>query len=266
MEQTRRLIEVMARLRAPDGGCSWDLRQDFSTIAPYTIEEAYEVADAIARENVADLREELGDLLLQVAFHAQMAQEAGLFDFEAVAEGIVDKLIRRHPHVFGGVEFRDDAERAAAWEAAKAEERRDKQSAQSDTAGLLAGIALGLPALMRAEKLQRAAARGGFDWPDPGPVLDKVREEVQEVADEVASGDQAAQSEEVGDLLFAVVNLARHLKVDPESALRRANRKFERRFGHVERSLGARGQSPDEATLEEMEILWEEAKSSEKID
>lgn len=263
MQQTRRLIEVMARLRNPDNGCPWDLRQDFSTICAYTIEEAYEVADAIARRDMVDLRDELGDLLLQVVFHAQMAAEAGLFDFESVARAIVDKLVRRHPHVFAGVEFADDGERAAAWEAIKAQERAEKRGGQAADSSLLAGIALGLPALMRAEKLQRAAARGGFDWSDTAPVLAKVREELEEVAEAAVQDDRDAVAEELGDLLFAAVNLARHLKVDPETALRAANGKFERRFRAVEKALGERGQSAQEATLAQMDALWEQVKVAE---
>ena len=262
MEQMQRLIEVMARLRDPDNGCPWDLRQDFASIAPYTIEEAYEVEDAIARGDIADLRDELGDLLLQVAFHARMAEESGLFDFEAVARSICDKLVRRHPHVFGGVEFTTDAQRAAAWEAIKREERRAKGETDADES-LLDGIAQGLPALMRAEKLQKAAARGGFDWSEREPVLAKVREELAEVEAELDSGDREALADEVGDLLFAAANLARHLGVDPEEALRRGNRKFERRFRLVEATVRERGGMMGEAGLEELDRVWNEIKTRE---
>ena len=255
MQHTRRLLDLMARLRDPQRGCPWDLRQDFASVAPYTLEEAYEVADAIARRDFDDLRLELGDLLLQVAFHAQMAQEAGLFDFEDVAAGICDKLLRRHPHVFGDAVFENDADRSAAWEAAKAAERGAKDS------GVLAGVAQALPALKRAQKLQQRAARVGFDWPDLTPVLDKLDEELAEVRDALSQDDRDAVADELGDLLFVMANLARHLKVDAEDALRRGNAKFERRFAYIERAVRAAGRQPEDCTLAELDALWDAAKA-----
>ncbi|MDO9488772.1 MAG: nucleoside triphosphate pyrophosphohydrolase [Sphingomonadaceae bacterium] len=244
-----RLAEVMRRLRDPIGGCPWDLEQDFATIAPYTIEEAYEVADAIARGDMAELREELGDLLLQVVYHSQMAAEAGTFTLADVAAGIADKMIRRHPHVFGDVEVASAAAQTDAWERLKAAEKpRD---------GALDGVALGLPALMRAQKLQKRAARTGFDWPDADGPRAKIAEELQEVAE--AGDDERAG--EVGDLLFAVVNYARHLGVDAEEALRTANAKFERRFSAMEAASGDRFASLD---LDAKEALWLAAKAAEK--
>jgi ATP diphosphatase len=257
MQHTRRLLELMARLRHPQDGCPWDLRQDFASVAPYTLEEAYEVADAIARQDFHDLRLELGDLLLQVVFHAQMAQEAGLFDFEDVAAGICDKLLRRHPHVFAGAVFDTDAERSAAWEAAKAAERADR----APQGGVLAGVALALQALKRAQKLQQRAARVGFDWPDLAPVLDKLDEELAEVRDALAQGDRDAVADELGDLLFVMANLARHLKVDAEDALRRGNAKFERRFAYIEDALRSAGRQPEDCTLAELDALWDAAKA-----
>jgi ATP diphosphatase len=241
----RPLAAVMAKLRSPDGGCPWDLEQDFASIAPYTIEEAYEVADAIARGDMRDLREELGDLALQVVFHAQMASEAGHFTLADVLDGITDKMVRRHPHVFGDVTAADGEAVSANWEAIKAAEKpRD---------GALSGVALALPALMRAEKLQKRAARTGFDWPDPEGPLAKIHEELAEVA---AAGD-AERAGEVGDLLFAVVNYARHLGVDPEAALRAANAKFEARFAAMERLGGGDLAALD---LDAKEALWDRAK------
>ncbi|MGD9535827.1 MAG: nucleoside triphosphate pyrophosphohydrolase [Alphaproteobacteria bacterium] len=266
---TERLIEVMARLRNPDGGCPWDLEQDFASIAPYTIEEAYEVAEAIRQDDMAALKEELGDLLLQVAYHAQMAKERGAFDFEAVAGAIADKMIRRHPHVFGDATVASAGAQTKAWEAQKAEERRAKREPADAPASALDGVALALPALLRAEKLQKRAARVGFDWPDAAPVFDKIGEELGEIrhALDAPPLDQARRAarlhDEIGDLLFACVNLARHLKVDPEDALRAANAKFERRFHHIEQRLAADGRSPDDAGLDEMEALWQEAKKGE---
>lgn len=249
----------MARLRDPRHGCAWDLRQDFASIAPYTLEEAYEVADAIARRDFDDLRLELGDLLLQVAFHAQMACEAGLFDFEDVAAGICDKLVRRHPHVFGDAVFETDAERSAAWESAKAAERAER--ADKD-AGLLAGVAQALPALRRAQKLQQRAARVGFDWPDLAPVLDKLDEELAEVRAALSQDDREAVADELGDLLFVMANLARHLEVDAEDALRRGNAKFERRFAYIEHALQAAGRQAEGCTLAELDALWDAAKAA----
>jgi nucleoside triphosphate diphosphatase len=267
---TRRLIEIMAALRTPETGCPWDLEQNFSSIAPYTIEEAYEVVDAIERGDMEDLRDELGDLLLQVAFHARMAQEAGLFDFEDVAAAICEKLVRRHPHVFAQGEALTAEGVAAQWSEIKAIEqaRRAERRAAAES-GTLAGVPLPLPALTRAVKLQQKAAKVGFDWNDARLVLDKLREEIAEVEAELpaqpGSTPSAALGEEIGDLLFAVANLARHANVDPEQALRGANAKFERRFGHIEASLAGDGKKPGEATLEEMEALWVEAKTIEKL-
>jgi nucleoside triphosphate diphosphatase len=256
-----RLLHVMARLRDPDGGCPWDLEQNFSSIAPYTIEEAYEVADAIERQDLDDLEGELGDLLLQVVYHAQMAKEAGRFDFEAVAARIADKMVRRHPHVFGTAEVANAAAQSLAWEDAKAAEREQKESGDPS---ILADVPLGLPALTRAAKLQRRAARVGFDWPAARPVLDKVREEIDELEREIDEGGPAERREdEIGDLLFAVANLARHLGLNPETALRRANVKFERRFRTVEAALAAEGLNPAEAGLDELERRWQRAKRSE---
>ena len=258
-----RLIEIMAALRTPGSGCPWDLTQDFATIAPYTIEEAYEVADAIARDDREDLREELGDLLLQVVFHARMAEEEGAFDFGAVVEAITEKLIRRHPHVFG--EARDLSPDAVKglWHQIKAKEKAERGPRAGET-GALAGVPIGLPALTRALKLQEKAGKVGFDWNDPRAVLAKIREEADEIEAEIAAGDRAGAAAEVGDLLFAVVNLARHLKVDPENALRFTNGKFARRFDAIEQALAARNSSPAESTLVEMDALWNEAKAAEK--
>ena len=271
-----RLLDVMARLRDPAFGCPWDREQNFATIAPYTIEEAYEVAEAIRQDDRAALRDELGDLLLQVVFHAQMAREDGSFDFDAVARGIADKMIRRHPNVFGDDET--DARHSApaqmrSWEAQKAAEREARAEAEGRRASVLDGVALALPALLRAEKLQKRAARVGFDWPGPEPVFAKVLEEVAELRDAAqapaASGgdaarDQAAVAEEVGDLLFACVNLARHVGVDPEAALRAANAKFTARFQWVEAALAESGQSARDVGLPELDRLWEEAKQAER--
>ena len=256
-----RLIEIMAKLRAPDGGCPWDREQTFATIAPYTIEEAYEVADAIARDDLRDLKDELGDLLFQVVFHARMAEETGAFAFDDVAQAIADKMIRRHPHVFGDAAERDAASQTVAWEATKAAERAGKD--KSAPASALDGVALALPALMRAEKIQKRAARVGFDWDKIGPVIDKIEEELGELRVELSAGkgDPARITDELGDVLFAVANLARHCKVDPEAALRSTNDKFERRFRYIERKLGEQGRKPVDATLEEMETLWQAAKT-----
>jgi nucleoside triphosphate diphosphatase len=261
----RRLLEVMARLRDPDGGCPWDLEQDFSTIAPYTIEEAYEVADAIARGDLRHLKDELGDLLLQVVYHAQMAKEAGLFDFDQVAAAIADKMIRRHPHVFGMAEVDGARAQSRAWEAVKATERASKAEAAEGSHGVLDDVPLALPALVRAAKLQRRAARVGFDWPEAAQVLDKIDEEIAELRTELqGQANQDRLSDEVGDLLFAVVNLARHLEVDGETALRQANAKFERRFRAIEEALRARGRRLEDASLDELEALWQQAKAAER--
>ena len=255
-----RLLAIMARLRDPVRGCPWDREQNFATIAPYTIEEAYEVADAIQRNAIGELKDELGDLLFQVVFHARMAEEAGHFDFADVANAISDKMERRHPHVFGDVEIRDAAQQTVAWEAHKAAERSEKK----EGAGALAGVPLALPALLRAEKLGKRAARVGFDWPNAGAVLDKVREEVGEIAEAIDGKESDERiGQEIGDLLFAASQLARHYKLNPETALREANARFERRFGQVERALAANGRSPAEAGMDELESLWGEAKKAE---
>ena len=258
--ETRRLIDIMAALRDPQTGCPWDIEQDFASIAPYTIEEAHEVADAITREAWDELPGELGDLLLQVVFHAQMATEKGMFDFADVARAISDKLIARHPHIFGD-ESRDKSaeQQVRDWEAIKARERAAKAER-----GRLDGVALGLPALTRAIKLQNRAARVGFDWPATEQVLDKIREETAELVAARDSADPAHLAEEFGDLLFVMANLARHLKIDPEEALRGANAKFTRRFQSIEAALAVQGRRPEESTLEEMDALWDAAKVAEK--
>jgi ATP diphosphatase len=262
-----KLLDIMAALRTPDTGCPWDLEQDFSTIAPYTIEEAYEVADAIARGHLDDLRDELGDLLLQVVFHARLAQEQGAFDFADVVQGVSEKLLRRHPHVFGDARGMDRQAVEGMWGRIKAEERALKTGEGKDDSrpSTLAGVPLALPALTRADKLQAKAGKVGFDWNDPLAVLRKIREEADEIESELATGKRTAAVAEIGDLLFAVVNLARHLDADPEATLRQTNTKFERRFGAIERALAERGKTPQQATLEEMEQLWNEAKAVEKI-
>lgn len=262
-----RLLDIMAALRAPVGGCPWDLAQNFSTVAPYTIEEAYEVADAIERGDLADLKEELGDLLLQVVFHARMAEEGGAFDFGDVVLAITEKLIRRHPHVFGDETSPSPDAVKELWERIKAEERQEKAeraalAGGTVESGALAGVPATLPALTRALKLQAKAGKVGFDWNDPRAVLRKIREEADEIEAELDSAPQAAAAE-VGDLLFAAVNLVRHLDADPEAVLRRTNRKFERRFAAIERALAARGKTPAGATLAEMDALWNEAKAME---
>jgi tetrapyrrole methylase family protein/MazG family protein/ATP diphosphatase len=254
-----RLIEIMAALRDPDGGCPWDLEQDFRSVAPYTIEEAYEVADAIERGDLADLRDELGDLLLQVVFHAQMARELQAFDFDDVVNGICDKLVRRHPHVFGGARVASAAEQTEAWERLKAGERAGR-----GPAGLLDDVPVALPALTRAAKLGRRAGRAGFDWPDRAGPRRKVDEELGELDAALDAGRPAGEVEaEFGDLLFAVVNWGRHLGVDPEAALRRSNGKFVRRFRHVEARLAEAGLSGPAAGLEQLDAWWEEAKAAE---
>jgi nucleoside triphosphate diphosphatase len=256
----QRLLEIMAALRTPGTGCPWDLEQDFGTIAPYTLEEAYEVADAIARGDLEDLREELGDLLLQVAFHARMAEEQDAFDFGGVVEAITEKLLRRHPHVFGDLRGLSAQAVEGLWQRIKTEEKAAKGSTES---GALAGVPVGLPALTRALKLEQKAGKVGFDWNDPLAVLAKIREEADEIEAEIRGGQREAAAAEVGDLLFAVVNLARHLDADPESILRTTNRKFERRFGAIERTLAARGKTPEQSTLAEMDALWDAAKAAE---
>ena len=254
------LIELMAALRTPGSGCPWDLAQSFDTIAPYTIEEAYEVADAIARKDLDDLRDELGDLLLQVVFHARMAQEQGTFAFGDVVEAITTKLLRRHPHVFGDAGVLPVEAVNALWERIKAEEKAEHNNRP---AGALAGVPSGMPALIRALKLQEKASRVGFDWNDPIAVLAKIREEADEIEAALGAGQRDRVAGEVGDLMFALVNLARHLEVDPEAALRQTNTKFERRFAAIEAALATQGKSPNEATLAEMDALWDAAKAAE---
>lgn len=258
------LLAIMAKLRDPDGGCPWDLEQTFATIAPYTIEEAYEVEDAIARNDMAGLKDELGDLLLQVVFHARMAEEAGHFGFAEVAAGIADKMIRRHPHVFGDVDAQNPDAVSTNWESIKAAERAAGPPIQDGISPVLAGVTAGLPALTRAVKLQNRAARVGFDWPGKAPVLAKIREELQELEAEIESGDTEAAAEEFGDFLFVVANLARHLKLDPEDAMRAADRKFERRFSAMERILKAEGQDLQDCDLGTMDKAWDKAKQAEK--
>ena len=257
-----RLLAVMAWLRDREHGCPWDIDQTFRTIAPYTIEEAYEVADAIERDDMPGLKEELGDLLLQVVYHAQMANEAKAFGFDDVAAAIADKMVDRHPHVFGDLDIKTADAQTISWEARKAAERAAKQG-EAKPAGTLDGIARALPALMRAEKIQKRAARVGFDWAATGPVIDKIEEELGELRAELEAGkvDQARLTDELGDVLFAVANLARHCKVDPEVALRATNDKFEKRFRYIEKRLGEQGRKPADASLEEMEALWQEAKT-----
>jgi ATP diphosphatase len=261
-----RLIEIMAALRTPATGCPWDLEQNFATIAPYTLEEAYEVADAIARNDLADLRDELGDLLLQVVFHARMGEEQGAFDFGDVVQAITEKLIRRHPHVFGDAKDATPDAVKGLWEEIKSAEKAARAAGgrAPEPKGALAGVPVALPALTRALKLQAKAGRVGFDWNDPRAVLAKIREEADEIEADLDRGDAVGAGAEVGDLLFAVVNLARHLDVDPEAVLRATNHKFERRFGSIEQALAARGQLPQDASLQEMDDLWNAAKDAEK--
>lgn len=254
-----RLLEIMARLRDPETGCPWDIEQTYASIARYTIEEAYEVADAIETGDFDELKSELGDLLLQVVYYTQMSREEGRFDFDDVANGIADKMVARHPHVFG-TESRDKSatQQTRDWEKIKAAERAAKGA---DT-GTLDGVALGLPALMRAVKLQKRAARVGFDWPDILPVLDKVTEELGELR-EVAGKDAEKAKEEFGDLLFVMANVARHLRIDPEHALKQANQKFTRRFSYIEARLAETGRRPEQSDLAEMDQLWDQAKGAE---
>ena len=260
LHETDRLLALMAALRKPEGGCPWDVVQTFDTIAPYTIEEAYEVADAIARRDMVALPDELGDLLFQVVYHARMAEEAGLFGFADVARAITDKMIRRHPNVFPqGVPVGAPAPGPSGWEAQKQTERRAR-----NMQGTLAGIPVGLPALTRALKMSQRAGRVGFDWPGPEWVLEKLEEEIAEVRAELPGADPARLADEVGDLLFVVANLARKLGLDPEACLRQANDKFERRFNGVEQRLAANGKGPAEADLAEMEAEWAAVKMAER--
>ncbi len=256
-----RLLEIMTALRNPQTGCPWDIEQTFATIAPYTIEEAYEVADAIARDDLADLKDELGDLLLQVVFHARMAQEQNAFDFGDVVQSITAKMIRRHPHVFGAKRDLSADEVAGLWAKIKAEE---KAARPQEKPGLLADVPVTLPGLTRAVKLQSKASTVGFDWNDARLVLDKIREETREIEAALDAKDDAAIQDEIGDLLFAVANLARHVGADPEAAIRSTNAKFERRFGHIENEIARRGQNLAEVSLAEMDILWNDAKTREK--
>lgn len=257
-----RLIDVMARLRTPGSGCAWDLEQNYATIAPYTIEEAYEVADAIERGNMADLKEELGDLLFQVVFHSQMASEDGAFDIGDVTDAIAEKMVRRHPHVFETPDGRSANDQTRAWERMKAEER--VQKSRDNSASALDGVALALPALLRAEKLQKRAARVGFDWAEAEPIFDKLNEEIREVREAIASGIQDDVEDELGDLLFVAANLSRRLNVDPEQALRRANAKFERRFRAMEAAATADGLAFSDLSLDEQEAYWQQVKRAEK--
>ncbi len=264
MSPIKRLLDVMAKLRDPDGGCPWDLAQNFSTIVPYTIEEAYEVAEAIDAEDWAALRDELGDLLFQVVFYARMAEEAGLFDFDDVAAGAAEKMVRRHPHVFGDVTVEGAAGQTRAWEAHKAAERAARAARDGRLPSVLDGVADRLPASARATKLQARAARVGFGWPDIAPVFDKIDEEIDEIRAALVDGAPAERlTDEIGDLMFACINLARHADVDVETALRGVNAKFERRFRRIEALLAAEDRTPDGATLEEMDRLWNQAKSEE---
>ncbi|TPJ72975.1 nucleoside triphosphate pyrophosphohydrolase [Mesorhizobium sp. B2-6-2] len=265
-----RLIEIMAALRVPKTGCPWDIEQNFATIAPYTIEEAYEVADAIARGDLDDLRDELGDLLLQVVYHAQMAEEIGEFAFGDVVEAITTKMIRRHPHVFGDEKARSAGMAKGMWEKIKAVEKAEKRDArivrgldpEDHGKGYLDSVPVALPALTRALKLQEKAARVGFDWSEAAPILDKIEEEIGELREALATGDAAPIKDEFGDMLFAIVNLGRHLKLDSEAALSGTNEKFRSRFHYVEQALEASGKSLEKATLDEMEALWQQAKGT----
>ncbi|MEX0644863.1 MAG: nucleoside triphosphate pyrophosphohydrolase [Parvularculaceae bacterium] len=258
LSEIDRLLAIMARLRAKDGGCPWDLEQNFRTIAPYTIEEAYEVADAIERDDMVALKDELGDLLFQVVFHARMAEERGAFGFADVAATISDKMEHRHPHVFGDADCRTSDEQSSAWELQKAEERAAKGAAS-----LLDDVPVGLPGLTRAVKLQKRAARVGFDWTSAASVLAKIHEEIDELMQAFRAGERDAVEDEFGDLLFVLANLSRHLDVDPEASLRRTNEKFTRRFRYIEERLAAKGRDINETSLEAMEELWTEAKRLE---
>lgn len=261
-DEFARLLEIMARLRSPEGGCPWDLEQTFKTIAPYTIEEAYEVADAIERGDMTELREELGDLLFQVAFHSRMAEEEGAFEAADVAAAINEKMVRRHPHVFVASDERSSDDQIVAWEVVKAEERAAKAKERGN-ASALDGVALSLPALLRAEKLQKRAARTGFDWTEADQIFDKLEEETEEVKEAIASGNADAVMDEIGDLLFVAANLARRLKIDPEAALRQANSKFERRFRAMEALAADRGDDFSQLDLNAQENLWQAIKKTE---
>lgn len=261
-DSLNRLLTIMVQLRDPERGCPWDRQQDFATIAPYTIEEAYEVAEAIARGDTAALKDELGDLLFQVVFHARMAEEAGLFAFDDVAEAIADKMLRRHPHVFGAAQIASMAAQNKAWEDHKAAERQDRSQRAGERDSVLDGVALALPALLRAAKIQHRAARIGFDWPDASAVFAKIAEEIAELRTELdRNADRATLEDELGDILFAVANLARKLEIEPETALRQATTKFERRFRRVEILAAERAAGTD---LDALEALWQEVKRTER--
>ena len=255
-----RILNVMAALRHPETGCPWDLQQDFPSIAPYTLEEAYEVTDAIERGDMDDLKDELGDLLLQVVFHARMAEESDLFDFDDVVNAISDKMIRRHPHVFGDADADNPEAVRQSWEEIKAQEKAEKGKSEADS--LMDDIPLALPGLSRAVKIQNRAARIQFDWPDIEPVFDKLQEEIGEVREAIKSGSADAMEDEIGDLLFVVANIARHLKIDPEKAVRRTNGKFISRFKHLEAQVAQ--SNKESLTLEELETFWQAAKKAEK--
>ncbi|TDI59249.1 MAG: nucleoside triphosphate pyrophosphohydrolase [Alphaproteobacteria bacterium] len=259
------LLQIMQKLRDPSGGCPWDIEQDFDTIAPYTIEESYEVAEAIAQKDMEGLKDELGDLLFQVVFHAQMASEQGAFTFDDVIEAVCEKMTRRHPHVFGDASIEDADAQAMAWEQHKEAERTEKARAAGQVPSVLDGVALSYPALLRSVKLSKRAARVGFDWPNAEPVLDKLNEEMLELAEELVrksngKDNQADIESELGDILFAYTSLARHLKVDPEQALRGTNDRFERRFRTIEKILADQGKRPEDQSLDELEALWQTAK------
>lgn len=257
MKNTQRLLHVMQQLRDPESGCSWDKKQNFTSLIPYTLEEAYEVVDAIERDDMQDLQSELGDLLFQVVFHSQLAEEQGLFDFEQVAGGIADKLTRRHPHVFSDVVYANEVEQKQAWEILKAAERAEKE-AENHT--ILSGVAKNLPALVQCKKIQDRAANHGFDWVEVEPVYDKVLEELDEVKEAWESGDQGHIEEEIGDLLLVVVNLARHMNVDPEQALKKSTQKFTKRFQYIEQKVEQSGREVRKCELSELDALWNEAK------
>ena len=263
MSSIDRLLQIMAQLRDPQSGCPWDIKQSYASIVPYTLEEAYEVADAIERGDMHELREELGDLLFQVVFYSQIAKEEGHFDFEQVAAGIAEKMLRRHPHVFSDAEYENDAALREAWEKIKAEERAAKDKQPDNSA--LAGVAMGLPALMRAHKLQKRAADVGFDWPDARGAFDKTREEIDEVQQALEGSDPDHLEEELGDLMFALVNVVRLLGFKAEHSMRRANAKFERRFREMEQWLAQQGNDDLSAlSLDQLEAAWEAVKQQEK--
>lgn len=266
MSDITRLLEIMTRLRDPEQGCPWDRQQTFETILPFTLEEVYEVADAIERNDMDELRSELGDLLFQIVFYAQLAKEQGLFEFADIVAGISDKLVQRHPHVFANGEIRSAAAQSLAWEKLKELERAQKATSEARPASVLDNIPVALPGLMRAAKLQRRVARVGFEWPDIMPVLDKIEEEIGELREALANGGQRDEMEhEIGDLMFACVNLARHADIDPEVALRSVNRRFETRFRRVEEQAAEQGRTLPQLTLAEMNELWEQAKAEEVL-